>query len=199
MGKQCKYPFCIAEVWNAIPENVDWQAQEGDCICGNRVKRDVDIYCNKCGRKLLWENVTYCVALETKKLDVDGERLGVWSPCCEDWWKQIARKINSFLKVYFRKFTGFIEVYFTKGGFECFGDSFKFCPSCGMKMNVSHSEISKQSATKDERCGEWEYGNWLGEGTKCHKCSLCGWVDSMATVGNFELFPFCPNCGTRMK
>ena len=181
MGKQCKYPFCIAEVWNAIPENVDWQAQEGDCICGNRVKRDVDIHCNKCGRKLLWSNVTYSVTLETKELNIDGEKLGVWLPCYEDWRKQIAGNKCSIC------------------GFEYFGDSFKFCPNCGMKMNVSHSEISKQSATKDERLGEWEYGNWIGEATKCHKCSLCGWVDSMAKVEDFELFPFCPNCGARMK
>lgn len=51
----------IAEAWSAIPKNVDttmfWQAQEGDCICGNHVTRDEHDYCNRCGRKLLWERV----------------------------------------------------------------------------------------------------------------------------------------------
>ena len=105
MGKQCKYPFCIAEAWKAIPENVDWQGQEGDCLCGNRVKRDVDIYCNKCGRNLLWSNVTYSVPLEIKELDIDGEKPGVRLPCYEDWRKQIAGNKYSIC------------------GFEYFGDS----------------------------------------------------------------------------
>ena len=49
------------ETHSVIPENVDtsgfWQAQEGDCCYGNHVTRDEDIYCNRCGRELLWELV----------------------------------------------------------------------------------------------------------------------------------------------
>ena len=68
-----------------------------------------------------------------------------------------------------------------------------------LKLVSTLSDQSNLKAYLDERFGEWEYGNWLGEGTKCHKCSLCGWVDSMAKVENFELFPFCPNCEAKMK
>jgi hypothetical protein len=61
--------------------------------------------------------------------------------------------------------------------------------------------IAKSAKQHNEsiRYGEWLYDDWLREGTKCHKCSLCGWIDSMAKIENFELFPFCPNCKAKMK
>ena len=78
-----------------------------------------------------------------------------------------------------------------------------FAEHCEFDANGTKFRISVVKGYESERSfvktGEWIHGEWIAMGEPSHKCSNCGWVDGNATVKGFQLFPFCPNCGSEMK